>query len=195
MNLFNLIFFIYKIFFCEMATINIKLNRSKGTIVFNFHDLDNSELKIVRYQANGLTSDLPIYIKFNSGNMGVSPVYGGTNDPSNINVYSNEFMLPVSSIPNSNWEFNNPIFVMRGDNLSNASRQLDYEIADFNGNPIVFQLLCLTLEVIQPSRYNPELGKRLIKPVENMEVVSRNQLFNDFLNFDQRVPHNGYNNM
>lgn len=178
------------------SIINLKLDNPKGTITLNFGNIDSSVIRILRYQICGiLIATDPFYIKFKSGSFNTSQVIEGTNNPAAINTYSTEFMLPVTGLPNATYEFQTPLPIMIGDNLTNASRLIDYEITDYNGNSVQFTRLFMTLDIIYPSRYNPKPGDREINQKENFETVSRNEYFRPFWGFDSSVSHNGYDNM
>lgn len=172
---------------------------SKGTIKIDFPSLDSGVIRIVRYQALGLNSGTsPIYISFPTGAFNTSPVISGVNDPTVYRGSSTEFMLPIDVDPtlngNSNKEFNNPIVIMSGDNLTNGSREINYEIRDIRGNLYNLAAIVLTLDYIPISRYNPKPGDRQVKQSENSELVSRGQFFRPLNNFSSEVPHTGFSN-
>lgn len=179
------------------SLINLKLDSAKGSVVLNFTNMDSSTLRIVRYQATGITAISPLYISFTSGSFNTSTVIEGTNNTQTTNTFSTKFMLPVTALNNSSYEFNNPIVIMSGDNLTNASRILEYEVTDFQGNRAVFANLFITLDMIPVSRYNPKPGDRAIDNREPKEMVTRNELFypSFYSLFDPKVPHIGYSNM
>lgn len=157
---------------------------SSGTIKLNMPFADSGALRIVRYQGlNVFSSPTPIFISFSSGAINTSPVINGSNDFNNIGS-STEFMLPV--VPdvtgglNSSWEFDTPIEIMSGDNLTNGSREIHYNVRDQFGNPYGFGALFIVLDFIPVSRYNSEIGGRQVKPTEYKEVVARNHQFFPF---------------
>lgn len=168
---------------------------SRGTIKLNMSIPDSGVLRILRYQAANLSSaGSPIYISFASGALNTSQVINGSNNQTFINS-STEFMLPVNPIvaanglTNSLYEFCTPIEIMSGDNLTNGSKEINYEVLDVFNKPYGFGALVLTLDFIPSSRYNAEVGSRQVKNKTFTETVSRNQIWEPHSN--EHVPRNG----
>lgn len=162
--------------------INLKLVGNNGAIKLNFGDLDGGQVRIVRYQAMGIVAMSPIYITF--GVLPTTSCIAGTNDAANAPVTSSEFMLPITAVPNSAWEFTNPIHIMQGDNLTTGTKEIVYSLRDFAGLPYQLTSLALTLEYTPVNRHNPMSGDRQIKTKENFETLSRNQVFTTHYGFD-----------
>lgn len=173
---------------------------SKGSFILDFPNLDAGELRIVRYQATGLNSGVsPLFVSFSGGAFNTSPIISASNDQNFYRGSSLEFMLPVNYDPsgngNSAWEFQNPIVIATGDNLTTGSRVIQYTINDISGAPYNLGALMLVLDYIPVSRYNPIPGDRQVKQKEFSELISRNQSFRSTDNYDSLVPRNGYSNM
>jgi hypothetical protein len=175
------------------SLIVLKLVGNRGTVRFNFGSQDGGCLKIVRYQAIGLTGNSPIFVSFAGSGLPTSAVMGGSNNPA-LSVTSTEFPLPVIVTPtgDSAWEFHSPIVVMDGDNLMTETREWNYYINDFNGNPLDISNLLLILEFAPRSRYNSVPGKREIEEFVRKQMISQTQFFHPDQGFSKGVPHGGY---
>lgn len=178
-----------------MPHLILKLIQSKGTVKLNFGAEKCGHIRIVRYQATGLTNISPLFVRF-SGAINTTLTVTGCDQPALIPVFSTEFIMPVVAIPDSSWEFNNSILLTEGDDLLTGAKEFEYAVTDFNGNPATFQAIAIDMEMTSPSRYNAVGGNNRVLQREAVNTSERNEYFRPFFGnmYDRNVDIN-FNNM
>lgn len=168
----------------------LKLTKPTGSVKLNQGIPDGGLLRLLYYQAEGLVlSPGPMFISFTNG-LPTTPIVCGTDNPA-IPVDSSEFVLPTpfesNAVTSCIFSFQHPLEIMMGDNLTNATKGFDYNIRDFQGNPVIFSNLTLTFDYLEKSRFNEVPGSRLVQNKEYVEKNSRNQAFHSNFGYDGSV--------
>lgn len=117
---------------------NLTPGAARSAVSINFGQEGISRVRVHSYQAAGLTSLSPIFLKIH--NQPTSPIYGNTG--------SLGFPLVVPSAPDAAVQYNVPPVLVEGDNVWNNSHQLEIELLDINNNPVVFSVFLVVFELL-----------------------------------------------